>query len=530
MTHIQLRDYQEASIEAVYKFFEEKKGNPLIVLPTGTGKSIVVAEFCRGVFEMYGESRIIMLTHVQELVEQNANQFLNLWPNAPLGICCAGLKKKRIDTPIIFASIQSIFRKGLSIGSTDLILIDEAHLIPRKNKAMYQKFISDIRIHSPHSKLIGLTATPYRMDSGLLYEGDDAMFDGVAYEMTIREAVEAGWICEPVPLPTETKLDVAGVGKRGGEYIQSELQRAVDIPETTRAAVSEIIRHGTDRRSWLVFCAGVEHATHVRDALRLGGVTAEVVTGDTPKEERAQILRDFKAGKIRALTNMSVLTTGFDAPATDLVALLRPTMSPGLLVQMVGRGTRLSPGKANCLVMDFARNFNRHGVLDEIQDKIKAPKKGAGEAVMKTCPQCFEVVAGGVRTCPFCGYEFPVNPELHETASDDPILSSQNTVKAFTIKDVLFDSHIGSGSGKVSLKATYVSDTVSASEWLCFEHTGYARRKAEAWWARRSPGSMIPSTVSEAMSRTDELIQPLAMQAKRDGKYWSPVAFQYPAR
>jgi DNA repair protein RadD len=528
MTHIQLRDYQEASIEGVYKFFEEKRGNPLIVLPTGTGKSVVVAEFVRGVFEMYGDSKIVMLTHVQELVEQNAKQFLNLWPGAPLGICCAGLKKKVTDTPVVFASIQSIFRKGLNLGAVDLILIDEAHLIPRKNKTMYQKFIADILIHSPHCKLIGLTATPYRMDSGLLYDGDDAMFDGVAYEMTISEAVAAGWICEPVPVSTKTKLDVEGVGKRGGEYIQSQLQKAVDIPETTRDAVAEIVAASEDRKSWLIFCSGVEHALHTRDALRLVGVTAETVTGDTPKAERAQILRDFKAGKIRALTNMSVLTTGFDAPEIDLIALLRPTMSPGLLVQMVGRGTRLAPGKENCLVLDFAKNFNRHGVLDEIQDNIKRPKKGAGDAVMKTCPQCHEVVYGGVRTCPFCGYEFPVNPEIQSQSSDDPILASQNVAKAFTVKDVVINHHMGA-SGKTSLKVTYVCDTVSASEWICFEHTGYPRRKAEAWWARRAPGTKIPATVNEAVSRGSELTKPLAIQAKREGKYWSPLAFQYPS-
>lgn len=525
---IHLRDYQEASIEAIYRFFEEKRGNPLIVLPTGTGKSIVVAEFVRGAVDMYPNTRVVMLTHVQELVEQNAEKFLNLWPGAPLGICCAGLKRKQTDQQVTFASIQSIFRKGLNMGRVDLIMVDEAHLIPRKSQTMYQKFIADIRVHSPHVKIIGLTATPYRLDSGLLADGEDALFDDIAYEMTIREAVEAGWICEPKPVRTDTTLDVDGVGKRGGEYIAKQLEQAVDLPETTRAAVAEIIEHGADRKGWLVFCAGVEHALHVRDALRAAGVAAETVTGDTPKTERAAILRAYKAGEVQALTNMSVLTTGFDAPHTDLVALLRPTLSPGLLVQMVGRGTRISPGKNDCLVLDFARNFNRHGVLDEIQDKIRAPKKGEpGDAVMKTCPQCHEVVYGGVRMCPFCGYEFPFDPELSGSAGDDPILSSQREVKAFTVVDTLYDYHMGK-SGKPSLRVTYVCDTVQASEWICFEHGGYARRKAEAWWRRRS-SAPIPATVGEAAEAARDIMRPLAIQAKRDGKYWQPVAFQFPA-
>lgn len=527
MTHIQLRDYQAASIEAIYKFFENDRGNPLIVLPTGTGKSIVWGEFARGACELYpSRSRIVMLTHVQELVEQNAKALHNLWPDAPTSICCAGLKKKDTSGQIVMASIQSIFRKGLNMGPVNLIVIDEAHLIPRKNQAMYQRFLADVRMHSPKVKIIGLTATPYRLDSGLLHDGDDALFDDIAYEMTISEAVEAGWICEPVPVATDTKLDVTGVGKRGGEFIASQLQQAVDLPETTRAAVAEIVKHGADRKSWLIFCAGVEHAIHVRDALRLCGVTAETVTGDTPKEERRRILEDYKAGRVKAMTNMSVLTTGFDAPATDLVALLRPTMSPGLLVQMVGRGTRLAPGKENCLVLDFAKNFNRHGVLDDIQKNIRAPKKGGeGDAVMKTCPSCHEVVAGGVRTCPFCGYEFPFVPDIAGEAGIDPILAKQG-VKAFTVIDVLYEEHHKIG-GLPSLKVTYVTDVMSCSEWWCFDHQGYPRRLAEGHWRRRS-GGPIPSSTREAYTRSAELIRPLAIMAKKEGKYWSPTAYQFP--
>jgi DNA repair protein RadD len=304
----------------------------------------------------------------------------------------------------------------------------------------------------------------------------------------------------------------------------------VDIPEITRAAVAEIIEHGKTRRSWLAFCAGIEHAEHVRDAFRAAGVSAEMVTGKTPKKEREDILARYKAGEVKALTNVSVLTTGFDAPATDLVALLRPTMSPGLLVQMVGRGTRLSPGKEDCLVMDFARNFARHGVLDEISDRMKRKKQstGEGDAVEKTCPQCHAVCFGGVRECPYCGYEFPRDIAIEAKAGDDAILKSQISEKAFTVLDVMYDHHIGS-SGKPSLKVTYVTDVGYASEWICFEHAGYPRRLAEAWWRRRS-GAAIPSTIDEAWRASGGLLKPLAIMAKRNGKYWQPTAYQFPKR
>jgi DNA repair protein RadD len=156
-------------------------------------------------------------------------------------------------------------------------------------------------------------------------------------------------------------LDVSGVEKRGGEFVQRSLQEAVDTDDKNRRIVDELVRCGESRRSWLVFCSGVDHAFHIRDLIAAHGIRAATVVGDTPAEERAELFAQFKAGELRALTGMNVFTTGFNAPNVDLVAMLRPTMSPGLVVQMCGRGTRLCAGKESCTVLDFAGNIRRHG-------------------------------------------------------------------------------------------------------------------------------------------------------------------------
>lgn len=525
-----LRDYQQASVDGIFSSFKNQMARPLIVLPTGTGKSIVVADFIKTAIAKVPHARILMLTHVKELVEQNAEKLVSLWPEVPLGICCAGMKRKELGRQVTMGSIQSTHRKADQIGFVDVVIIDEAHLIPAKGNTMYQSLLAKLRERNERLKVVGLTATDYRLDSNALHGYEGALFDGVAYEMSIGEAVDAGWICEPVPVRTKTELDVDGVGKRGGEFIPGQLAKAVDLPETTRAAVEEVIKHGADRQSWLLFCAGVEHALKVRNALRAQGITCEAVTGDTPKDERERIIEMFKAGKIKALTNMNVLTTGFDAPAVDLVALLRPTMSPGLLVQMVGRGTRLSPGKDNCLVLDFAKNFARHGVLDDISEQMRKKgrkTKGSGDAVIKECPGCAAPLFGGVMLCPYCGHKFERAPEISKTASDAPILKKheQDTTQVFEVDNVVYAQHLGA-SGIPTLKATYVCGVISINEFICLEHSGYPRRKAEAWWERRS-SRLAPATVSGALPYTDELLRPRYLRAIKNGKYWNVDAYSF---
>ena len=342
---MKLRPYQLDAVDAILAYGSEVGGAPLVEMATGTGKSLVIAEICQRLVRGCEGFKILVVTHVRELIEQNLAELKAVWPLAPSGVYSAGLKSRDTYQQIVFCGVQSVYDKASMFGRVDLLMVDEAHLIPRTSDTMYKRFISDLRVRNPNMGLVGLTATPYRLGSGRLDRGDGAMFDEVVFTYGIADGVRDGYLARLVSKATETGFDLTNVHKHGGEYVEKELQAACDKAETTRRAVGEAVAYGADRRSWLAFCAGVDHALHVRDEIRSRGFSCETVTGKTPSKERGRILEDFKAGKIRCLTNANVMTTGFNAPCVDMIIALRPTASTSLYVQMMGRGGRLAPGK-----------------------------------------------------------------------------------------------------------------------------------------------------------------------------------------
>lgn len=355
-----------------------------------------------------------------------------------MAICAGGhlfgwLGRRDRSAQVLFAGIQTVWNKTAEIGHVDLLMVDEAHLIPAKSETMYGKFIGALREANPDMKVLGLTATPFRLDSGRLDEGENRLFDKVVYEYGVGAGIRDGYLAPLSSKPTATGFDMTGVGRRGGDYKQDALQKAVDREDVTHAAVEEIMTKGQDKKSWLIFGSGVDHALHIRDALRAKGVTCETITGETPKEERRKIIEDFKSYKIRALTNNSVLTTGFNHKGVDLIAFMRPTLSAALYLQMAGRGTRplYAPGadlstvegrlagiaegpKPNCLVLDFAGLVEKHGPVDMVEPK--KPGKGDGDAPIKQCPECDELLHASARVCTCCGYEFPPSEEPKHAA------------------------------------------------------------------------------------------------------------------
>ncbi len=518
-----LRPYQRAAIDAIYSYYEKHTGNAIISIPTSGGKSLVMASFVEGVLKTYPDQRILIVTHVRELIEQNFTELKRLWPEAPAGIYSAGLKKREIHARILFAGIQSIHKRVYDVQQCDLVLIDEAHLIPRASSTMYQRFLADLKRINPLLKVIGFTATPYRLDSGLLHQGEDALFTDIAYEVSVRQLIDDGYLSSLVTKRMSTTLDVTAVGTRGGEFIPADLENAIDTEAITTAAVGEIVDYGRERRSWLIFCAGVKHAFHVRDAIRASGYTCETIVGETPGAEREAIIAAFKAGEIRCLTNANVLTTGFNAPGVDLLAMLRPTKSAGLYVQIVGRGCRLAPSTANCLVLDFAGNIARHGPIDAV--KPKGPKGGAegdDEAPTKVCPECNSIVHAAVRLCPDCGHVFPL-PELKivPRASALQVVSSGRP-SWLPVTRVSYARHDKPGKPP-SLRVEYWCGINTHSEWVCLEHGGYAKQKAADWWARRVPGVPLPGSVDAALAVVCQLRPPKAIAVRPSGRYTEVV-------
>lgn len=522
-----LRPYQEKCLNDLWGWFERETGNPLVVLPTGAGKSLVIAEWCKGVCQVDPGAGILVLAHVRELIQQNAAEMIGLWPDAPVGIYSAGLGRREMHKAVTFASIQSIHRKAYKMPRRiDMVLVDEAHLIPRKSDTMYGRFLADLKAINPALKIIGLTATPFRLDSGLLHEGAEAMFDGIAHETNVRDLIDDGFLSPPRSYRQKTEIDTSGVGVRAGEFIASQLESAAMDPGTTSAIVDRICEAGQDRKGWLVFGCSVAHCEMLADAIRARGINGAVITGEMDKAERDRLIADFKAQRLRFLASMMVLTTGFNARHVDLIALARPTQSTGLFIQMVGRGTRLSPetGKDDCIVLDFGGNIARHGPFDEPFMPTSKTGKGKGSAPFKECPECGCATGAAARSCPACGFEFPA-PERTVAIVPDakPILSVEP--EWLEVAKVQYREHRKPGS-PVSVRVEYQVGLTFHREWVCFEHQGYARQKAEGWWLRRA-GAPVPRTVAEAIARSDELAEPSHIRVKREGKYDSVIGHRF---
>jgi DNA repair protein RadD len=525
---ISLRPYQKEAIDSTFRYFKDNDGNPLIVLPTGTGKSVVIAEFCRQTLKDWPDTKILVVTHVRELIKQNHDELKTLWPEAPAGINSAGLKKRDYDPSIVFCGIQSVHKKASKFVKVDLVLIDEVHLVPRKTNTMYQRFLSNLKIMNPHMRVVGLTATPYRLDSGLLHTGKEALFDAVSYEAELKDMVDQGYLTRLMSKQPKTRLDVSSVSIRGGEFVAGELERAVDRTDVNESVVREIVVLGAERKSWLIFCAGVKHATHIAEIVRRYGISCETIFGDTPSAERDRIVRDFKAGKIRALASMGVLTTGFNAPIVDLLAVLRPTESTGLYIQIMGRGMRNSPGKEDCLVLDFAGNIARHGPVDRVNPKKPRQSDGEGVAPTKTCPKCQSIVFAGTSECPDCGYRWPPTPiAIDQTATTLPVMSMNAPAEWFKVNSVSYRLHKKAGSPD-SMRVEYRCGLALHSEWVCFDHKGYPHDKALRWWQRRMTGpGILPKSTVEAIAKADSLRKPTEIKVRKNGKYTEIVEFRF---
>jgi DNA repair protein RadD len=527
MSKLELRPYQEKALSDLWNWFATQDGNPLVVLPTGAGKSLVIAEWCKLVFETDPGACIIVLTHVRELVQQNAAELAGLWPEAPWGIYSAGLGRRDIGAQLMFASIQSIGRKAYKLPRrVDMVLVDEAHMIPRASDTLYGKFLSDLRTINPALKVIGLTATPFRLDSGRLDQGEDAMFDGIAHDTNVRLLIDNGWLCPPVgPARQSTAIDTTNVGTRAGEFIPAQLENAALDPEVVNAIADRIVAAGQDRRGWLVFGCTVKHCEVLAQALKDRGYDGEGIFGDTDPKTRSRLIADFKAQRLRFLVSQGVLTTGFNARHVDLVALARPTKSTGLYIQMVGRGTRLSPetNKADCLVLDFGGNIARHGPFD---DPFIPEKRGKGEgaAPFKECPECDCACGTMTRICPQCGFEFPPPERNVDTIpAQKPVLSVEP--EWLEVAEASYKRHEKVGSVP-SLRVDYRVGLTVHKEWVCFEHQGFPRAKAESWWLRRAPAP-VPRTIDEAIARAPDIAVPSHLRVKRNGRYDEIVAFRF---
>ena len=554
--------YQQRALTMLFDWFAAgSQGNPCLVMPTGSGKSHVIADICQLALVNWPETRILMLTHVRELIEQNVSKLLRSFPDAPLGVYSAGLGRRETDAKIIYAGIQSVYNKSQDIGHIDIVIIDEAHRVGHTDTGGYRNLIARLRDINPHLRVIGLTATPYRLGHGLITD-HPAIFHELIEPVTIQGLILEGYLSPLCSVPSQLRIDCSSAGVRAGEYIPADIEKQVNTAGQNAAVVSEVIALAEGRKSWLFFCVSVAHANDICRLLIAHGINAAVVTGKTPIAERDRILTDFVAGKIQALTNCEVLTTGFDAPIIDLIVLLRPTLSPGLYVQMVGRGLRIAPGKRDCAILDFVGCIDMHGPITAVKPPQKPVRPGAEadfgsdgsdgkegnpqekeeKAEGKRCPDCLALCELQAYECHQCGHQFEMSQNLLELElRHDDIMGDIHTVKTMRVTSWAWRPHRSKSTGNEMLAVTYygaLSDT-PITEYFPVLHDGYAGAKArrairDMETAFCAAGSALSDEYSFTLgddftpdnlghlSRclTDLLAPPSSIEYRRDGRFY----------
>lgn len=487
-------------------------------MPTGSGKSPLIAQLASDTVTRW-KGRVLCLAHRKELLQQNAEKLHFFAPDLDYGLYSAGLKSRDTQHSVIFAGIQSVYHRAEELGHFDIVIVDEAHLIPPEGEGMYQTYLQVAKAINPNLRVIGMTATPYRMKTGTICT-DEGILNEVCYEAPIVPLVNQGFLTKLVSRAgaEEAEINTLGVKTIGGEFHSAELEVRATEPSVVKAAVREILNLTKKRSKVLLFCSGVSHARAVERLLanhpHMG--QAATIVGETPSEKRSHLLSLYREGHIKFLVNVGVYTEGLDVPDIDCIVLLRPTQSTGLYVQMVGRGLRVAEGKKDCMILDYGGNVLRHGPIDEINIsrvmRDRTQRTGEEEIVAKKCPSCSHLISAGYGTCPYCGFEFPLpDLELDREASDEEIIGDgKRKIEWCKVTNVSYELWRKSSGkpGPPTLRVNYnISFYQSISEWVCIEHEAgsYPWKKARKWWRDRVrqvgvlEGHLLPVTVAGAM-------------------------------
>jgi DNA repair protein RadD len=500
------RLYQTAAIDAAILWVKYKDSPAIIVLPTGGGKTIVIKELSSHFATQ--SLRVLILAHRKELLLQAGDKF----GDKGFSYYSAAIEKGNLDDWVVIAGIQSIY--DADCAQFDIIIVDECHRMPETQEGMYWNFIKKHK----GAKIIGLTATPYRLETGQLKWGR------IIYDIPYKTLLDAGYLCKLAnkvaaqPLLKEVKISM-------GDYSESHLEDVMTEAALLKTSIEKTIQYSEGRKSVLIFCVTVRHAELLCTQMRLNGLDATIITGKTSDNLRDDIVESFKTGQIRYLINCMVLLEGFDAPDVDMIVCLRPTKSRALWWQMMGRGVRIGPNKKDCLLIDMAGNLEEHGGMGapfiDTEKKEKAPGK--------ICPQCEEFVDYGCMECPGCGFQFPrpeyeerkINHKTKHETTVDAVYAPQPDV-TYDVIDVGYYKHVKKATGSISLRVDYYCEGANygkISEWI-------APFKARDFFADRGmvlPLSMSAETIDEIVMAAEGLKKPEQILVKQEGQ-WQRVA------
>jgi DNA repair protein RadD len=541
---MELRPYQNEALCVLLDRLKRKR-EALLQAATGAGKTIMFAELIRLHMNSFPGMRIGILAHREELIAQAAEKLLKVWPAGAgdVGLACASMGAERLGRAVTVCSVQTLASRELP-SPFDLLVIDECHHIPSvETGGQYHEIIERSMRLNPALRVLGVTATPFRLGHGYIYgderkPGHTNFFTDLDYSITLNDLIAQGYLCpwrakEPVSISGE----LARVKTSMGEYSLRGLSELLSKQVHIKSAVDAYERYGEGRERAIVFAVTIEHAKLLAEAFRGAGHKAAALHSGLGNDERRAILGMFERGELRFVVNVGILTEGWDSPRLDLIMMCRPTKSAGLFVQMVGRGTRAAEGKKDLLVLDLAGNFAAHG--DPSAPRVWTPKGAQGDPPLKPCPECAELVFLAAMACPECGHEFPKprreepekSPELVERAKEPPkpvtVIRKPAHDGPYKVVGYVFREHVSKrGNLMAVMEVTLQSceSSVTLQVYLDFEGQGsaYGQKKARAIWQRFGKGKP-PATVREAISRSPEFRMPESVMICRQSDGWTKI-------
>ncbi len=480
-------DYQEEAVNAIFSYLKLTKdkpleSNPLAQLPTGSGKSLIQALCIERILGIRPLARILCLCHTTDIIDQNYEEFISYSHHKDVGIYCGNLKRKD-NNAILFSSIQSAAKSKLKDGFFDIVFIDEAHLCNNKEQGQYREFINKLQKTNPKLRIIGLTATPWRMDGGCLIHGDDRLFSAIVYQIPLKLLIEKGRLV-PVVTPSQDiliKPDLSELVYSNSTKDYTIKSQTSIVEKKLEECTKEAVGIFENRKHILSFCPSIKICNALKKELKRLGVTAELYIGSTTKKKRKEYKDKFESGKIKYLLSVGATTTGFNSKCVDGLLCFRITDSSSLWVQILGRGMRIFPGKIDCLLVDYGGNVDRHGPVEDIESPPVKTKKGDGIFEMvKVCPQCNMDIHMAMKTCKFCGYEYPIIERRYKplATGKDVLFSNSNEkeIEEFEVCDTeysLYEKHDGSKSIKISYFCSFGSKIINRFMKITPERGGY---------------------------------------------------------
>lgn len=524
-----LREYQIEALDVIDN--DLMTGNEVLLQAAcGAGKTVTL---CRLVNRYFFDSdrRFLILAHKQELMNQFRKTFKNMTdiPERDVGISCSGLNEKNISRRITVATVQTFIGQVDEYKACNLLIIDEAHKVKVGTGSQYDQIIDALRVKNPNMRIVGITATPFRLDHGYIY-GDRCtgknVFQRLNHQIRYDRLRAMGYLMElegKAAINQQFESDMASVRIKG-DYLLDEIGDVMVREIHITTAKEAIDEHCKDFKCVCVFCCTIEHAKRIQAVL---GDECTIVHSQLSDWERYQNMEGWKSGKKRIMASVNILVEGFDHPPVDCLVMARPTLSTSLYLQAIGRVLRTSPGKDRAFLLDLTDNTKRFGTdLDNIKVKVPKPveeREKKERELEKQCPSCEVFCHVARHECPECGYTWPIDiieadmvPHLTDIKFGKPEPETHD------VDHWLFFRHEKAGKPP-SLRVEYhrkgYYNSRIASEWICLEHEGYAREKAHIWWEKVSVSIKPPATVDEALEVSHALIQPIKITVEQDGKY-----------